>query len=487
MSPLTICRPTAFALLLAIVPTCSIAAERTQNFDQDPGWDGRNHRATTPAPRSVRQDFGYSPTAHAGGKPGEIGGFITPAGEPAYYAKKIKPATFNEPLTASGSFACTGRQFHNLVGFFNADTVNEWRTPNSIALRLFGRGDVFYAYIEYATARWRAGGDHPRPFPMVQNPKTGRQDPNGFSSKGTHRWTLAYDPNANQGRGTVTATLDGVTAECQLTDGHKADGATFNRFGLLNIVKSVDDGGEVWLDDVTINGQREDFSSDPRWDEFQNRRTYTTSLVRPRFDFGFSPTRFAGGRNRGELGGLVYRGDCRYPERMAYYGDRLETLSLDRPLRASGKVALRRGVSDSGVLIGFFHAHDSMRVNPSQANGLPENFLGISTDAPSRDGFYFMPTYRFPGDARGTATGRPLQILPDGKTHDWTFEYSPTADDGHGQIRVMLDGRAIRLPLQKGHKESGARIDRFGLVTTWIDGNSQTIFFDDLTYTFRQD
>ena len=45
-----------------------------------------------------------------------------------------------------------------LVGFFNSETINEWRTPNSIVLRLYGRGDVFYAYVEYATAAWRAGG-----------------------------------------------------------------------------------------------------------------------------------------------------------------------------------------------------------------------------------------------------------------------------------------------------------------------------------------
>ena len=35
-------------------------------------------------------------------------------------------------------------------------------TPNSVALRLYGRGDVFYAFVEYATGRWRAGGDSPR-------------------------------------------------------------------------------------------------------------------------------------------------------------------------------------------------------------------------------------------------------------------------------------------------------------------------------------
>ena len=79
------------------------AAERTERFDKDPGWDGRNHRATVPKPRAVRQDFGYSKTAHAGGQPGEVGGFITPAAEPAYYGKKISARTFADPMSASGT------------------------------------------------------------------------------------------------------------------------------------------------------------------------------------------------------------------------------------------------------------------------------------------------------------------------------------------------------------------------------------------------
>src|SRR5947209_5950182 len=70
------------------------AAERTERFDKDPGWDGRNNRAAEPKPRAVRQDFGYSRTAHASRQPGEAGGFISPAAEPAYYAKKIPARTF---------------------------------------------------------------------------------------------------------------------------------------------------------------------------------------------------------------------------------------------------------------------------------------------------------------------------------------------------------------------------------------------------------
>src|SRR5262249_47526743 len=92
-----------------------MAEERTQGFDRDPGWEGHNNRPATPAPRQVRQDFGYSNTSHAGGKPGEMGGFITPAAEPAYYAKKLPTKTFADALSASGTLACTGRPFHALI------------------------------------------------------------------------------------------------------------------------------------------------------------------------------------------------------------------------------------------------------------------------------------------------------------------------------------------------------------------------------------
>ncbi|MBI1918656.1 MAG: hypothetical protein HYS12_28515, partial [Planctomycetes bacterium] len=450
--------------------TCPLAAaERTERFDKDPGWEGHNNRAAQP--RTVRQDFGYSRTAHAGGKAGEVGGFISPAAEPAYYAKKVARRTFDDPLTASGTFACTGRKFHVLVGFFNANTLNEWRTPNTIALRLSGRGDVFYAFVEYATSRWRAGGDSPRPFPTQRDPRTGRARAKGFAAKGAvHRWSLRYDPKGNNGRGVITATIDDVTAICHLNAEHRADGATFNRFGLLNVMKSADDGGEVWLGDVTVNGAAEDFSRDPGWDGLNNRRSYSSSVVRPRFDFGYSPTHNAGGQGKGEMGGLVFRGDCRFEGRMAYYADRLEELTLDKPLKASGRFCLRRGVTDSTVLIGFFHSRDSVAVNPSQDNGLPKCFLGISTDGPSREGFFFAPTYR--GKDRGhgyTRAGAP-HLYPDGTAHDWALEYSPTAAGGRGRITLTLDRRSVRLDLAEGHK-AGARFDRFGIVTTWVDGN----------------
>ena len=51
------------------------------------------------------------------------------------------------------------------------------------------------------------------------------------------------------------------------------------------------------------------------------------------------------------------------------------------------------------------------------------------------------------------------------------------------EITLTIDGRSVRLALDPGHRSAGARFDRFGLITTWIDGNGQQIYFDDLTYT----
>jgi hypothetical protein len=463
------------------------AGERTERFDKDPGWEGRNNRATEPAPRTIRQDFGHSPTAHAGGRPGVVGGVITPAAEPAYYAKRIPPKTFADTLTASGRLCFRERAGHVLIGFFNAGTVNEWRTPNSIVLRLLGRGDVFYAYVEYCTTRWRAGGDSPSGFATVRDPATGKAQPRGFATGAVHPWSLRYDPAGHGGAGSVTVTLGGETAVCHLDAGHKADGATFDRFGLLAVVKSADSGGEIFLDDVTVNGAADDFARDPGWEGRGNRRTYESAGVRPRFDFGYSPTHHAGGRAAGELGGLVYRGDCRYPAKMACYGDRLAELTLEKPLKASGKVALRRAVSDSTTLLGFYHSADSLASNPSQKSGWPSSFLGVVVEGPSSEGFYFYPAYRTRGDGQGHANvrGSP-RILPDGQSHDWSMTYDPAAAGGRGRMVVVLDGKSVALDLGADHKATGARFDRFGLVTTWIDGNGQQVYFDDLTYTSEQ-
>src|SRR5688500_17348495 len=63
------------------------ALRKTETFTTNPVWDYRNNRiAQELPPVSVEQNFGHKVSNNAGGTPGqgagEIGGYITPAGEP---------------------------------------------------------------------------------------------------------------------------------------------------------------------------------------------------------------------------------------------------------------------------------------------------------------------------------------------------------------------------------------------------------------------
>ena len=341
-------------------------------------------------------------------------------------------------------------------------------------------GTYFHAYLDYGTALWRAGGGV---FGGEAAIPTGAAD---------YPFSLTYDPDGADGRGAVTATFGAYSTVMTLDAGHKADGASFNRFGILNVMKSADDPGQLWLDDVTINGEAHAFDSDPGWDQWNNRNTYTTTNVRPRFDFGHSPgSNFAGGQSGGEIGGHTFRGDSRVEfngTRMAYYGARLtDTLSLNHRLHAEGKIAFRRGVSDSTTLIGFFNSTGSMRSNDSQNSATPENFVGAAIEGPSSEGFYLYPTYGLDQEGvradGGRGTPRPPYIYPNGESRHWTLDYHPDGNGGSGSIMVTLDGQAVTLNLDPSHKQIGATFNRFGIITTHIDGSGQTVYFDDLTYT----
>ena len=464
--------------------------QKTESFDHDPGWHGVNNRAARHnQPRMVRQDFGYSSnTNHAGGTAGEMGGFVSPDGQIAFYGQAIEPCDLSQPLSASGKVCLGEGGTHVLLGFFNAQTVNEWRTPNTVVLRLNGRGDKFFAYVEYCTAKWRAGGDT-TPFPSVADPKTGRMTLIGFPCNQPLKWSLAYDPQGAGGRGVVTATIGDSTAVCELEKGHRQDGAKFDHFGILNVMKSADSGSEAWFDDVTIQGGApEDFSQNPGWEQRNNHQTGRARIVRPWFDFGFSETHFAGGRSPGELGGLTFRGDCREANRTACYGDRVGPLSLAKPLRASGKVALRRGVSDSTTLFGFYHSTASMRVNEAQNDAVPEGVLGIHIEGPSSEGFRFYPVVRMSGASGSLGSVRESPaILPDGTCHDWTLSYQPSTTAGRGRVTVTLDKQTTTLDLPPDERRNATSFDRFGIVTSWIDGNSQDVFWDDISYTSAQE
>src|SRR6185436_2716062 len=96
---------------------------------------------------------------------------------------------------------------HTLIGFFNDGTLNEWRTRNSMALRINQRGDTFHCHFEYCTAKWRAGAGIIGQYDQVRD----RMHAKELQCGRVYNWSLKYDPNGGSGNGLLTVTLDGDT------------------------------------------------------------------------------------------------------------------------------------------------------------------------------------------------------------------------------------------------------------------------------------
>lgn len=170
---------------------------------------------------------------------------------------------------------------------------------------------------------------------------------------------------------------------------------------------------------------------------------------------------------------------------MAHYGDRVGPLGLAAPLRAAGRLAMHRGVSDSTTLFGFYHHARSLRANPAQDIGWPECFVGFAIEGPSSEGFFAYPVWRTLGEHRGNGLRRDgPRVYPNGAPHDWALNWDPAGD---GTLTLTFDGQALGISIPPEARSPEATLDRFGLVTTWVDGNGQTVFFDDLVYTSRQE
>ncbi len=110
-----------------------------------------------------------------------------------------------------------------------------------------------------------------------------------------------------------------------------------------------------------------------------------------------------------------------------------------------------------------------------------------TSKAPAARAFASIPSI---GPKRGqshiSAARRFNHIYPDGKDHHWSLDYDPLGASGKGEITMVFDGDSRTFDLEEGDRSAGTTFDRFGIVTSWIDGNSQNIYWDDITYTVPQ-
>lgn len=382
----------------------SSAESVAENFDTDPKWESVN--MTPPDNYGVprRHDFGHSPTSHAGGAPGEIGGAVTRSLRPAYYAVPIAPLTLDDPITATGRFSVTHASGGSgvLLGFFN-QASRGWRTPNSLLMRIDGEAGKFRVFFEYGTRGWKTGGGQ-----TFDGDCQTTTDPLFISDGTPHGWTLRYDPNGAEGDGEITFLLDDESYPAALAPGHKNDGAVFDRFGIMN-VQLGGDSITLFIDDVTINGRAYDFAHDPFWEGVNNRESYVERIERPFHEFGYRTTNHAGGRP-GEIGGIVWRNEATTPEYSGYYALPVEILSLRNILTAKGKLSLTAAAADSGVLIGWLNSH-------TYIGAPPMNFLGVFIEGPSRVGHHVRPAYANAYNQRDVVNQGPV-LHPDGKPRD---------------------------------------------------------------------
>lgn len=466
---------------------------KTETFDRDPGWEGHNNRIVPGKLPVVKQDFGFSPTNFAGKAVGEMGGRIQRSTTPAHYAAEIPVKTLDDPLTASGSFAVAKSEGGAGVffGFFHSrQPGGSGRPIGSLGLDFDFEGTGGRLATRLITDTNKSCGTFITPY------LPGKFRPTPIKNNGTrYHWTLVYDPQGADGEGLFTVTLHsdihtmedyGVlpapseveararfpntqTFTVPLTPGFRNEGATFDRFGVLNMMKS---GGAatMYFDDVVFNGRSEDFSQDPRWAAVGNRTTYEDREVVGAHDFGYSETNHAGG-GRGEVGGGLWRSGA-----YGYYADRVGPLDLEHRLEACGKVTLVTAGPDSDMHIGWFSSFNKDK-SPDEAG----HFVGIHVGGPTRIGHYFIPQFTTAKGTKGKVDSGP--ILTPGKAFDWSLRYDPGANDGNGELRVTLGSETVTLPLKPGQKKEGATLDRFGLFTSQAGGQMVKIFLDEVSYT----
>jgi hypothetical protein len=228
--------------------------DRAQDFSSDPNWDASGNRATYKSTDvGGAHNFGFSDTNHAGGaKKGEIGGTFWRTDKWGYYAEKVGPLTFDDRLEARGKVAM-------VVGGVDADMCFGWfrsvgggkgedlapnRTGEFLGIKVGGPTRVGHMFLPTFTVNEKLRGlpDH---GPVMRPGKA-------------CKWSLVYDPEANDGNGAITATLDGESVTHNLKPGQKAKAkdARLDHFGMF----SIGPGGQIvklYLDDVTYTAGRE--------------------------------------------------------------------------------------------------------------------------------------------------------------------------------------------------------------------------------------
>lgn len=460
-----------------------------QSFDRDPGWDSFNNRVKPENIPTVVQDFGYSRTTFASLAPGEIGGRIARASEPAWYGTKINPKTLDDKFSASGTFAITraGGSGGVCFGWFNGNQIAGTGRPiSSLFLDLTTKSNGGRLAVRMISPRNMSCGTFITRFERYHTiEEKAVMRPSPIHTDGTrYHWQIAYDPAAKSGKGEVRFTIKSDSAKpadfegkeftFELPDGFKKQGTLFDHFGMIDLTRP---GGsaDVYFGDLALDGEPLNLSTDPNWDHVGNRAKYQAVDIPGCQNFGYSASTNHAGGKPGEIGGLIWRAPY------AFYADCVGSLSLNDPLEARGRFILESGGPDSEFRFGWFNS--SVKETDDQKPLEGRNFIGVAVGGPTKIGHYFLPACQTAESKNSRVKRGPIIKL--GKTYQWKLVYDPSANGGNGQMRLTLGDESATLDLNAGEKSKDAVFDRFGIFGVGTGGGELKAWLDDLHYTSK--
>jgi hypothetical protein len=537
-----------FLLFFANTELRSIYAQEyehiTQNFDQDPGWEGVNNRVVCNDCPDIEQNFGWTSTNHNGDGTGEISGTIWRSTTPAYYAMPLGPLSFKDKFSASGKLSLIAPEKEGVgfyIGFFNAERQG-WRVWSSCGFRMSPvKQNHARFHLDYKTGKNKGailnpdivipcdGSVHtwelsyepdalikdswPDPrLPEMIGPKSNTHEDEIFERtqkldpqmtreqlhdlllkardaglvdhwyrKGQyHLWEI--ERTADKMKGRITFKFDDYAPVSYfLMAGHADEETIINRFGVYNM-QIYNGSMHFFLSDLVVNGEKIDLSQDPHWQGMGNRVSFVQDDFHSRQNFGYSQTNWAGASG-GEIGGRFWGTEVPDPLH-GFYADDIGTLTLEDPISFSGSINFTEGAVDGRMLFGYFNRDAKMAAVTGEYKGNPPNqFLGIEVMDQTQIGYSFTAVCS-PGQDISFEIRGPI-FIPDRIKRQFMFTYEPDSGKA-GRIEITLDSHKFSADLTKEQRKFGASFDRFGLLNPRKGGKYVDVYLDDLTYVVRR-
>ena len=143
-------------------------------------------------------------------------------------------------------------------------------------------------------------------------------------------------------------------------------------------------------------------------------------------------------------------------------------------------------MTDAAGYFGFFNSKDQTAIltrDDSDAGFPRGNMMGLAISDSSAVGYYLVGMVS--DKTRESRSYRNKVFTPNEKSHQFTFNYDPTANDGIGRFIYTLDDEKFSVDLIPEQRTSGAIFDRFGFANVRSGGHSIEFYLDDLIYTAR--